>query len=168
MFKKTVLILSFFFIFVGSVLAYTGKEIQEMSAILYAEAANDPDGWVPKLNTYYSAKRDSETLPDCMKRVSSAYRSKSDQYTKAWNFLVYGKNYKGSTLNSYEATVMRQIITTIRNFIPDSGWLYKHHESPSFYGSYDKMIDRLKLAWGPRVDFENPKKIGREYYFKLK
>jgi len=135
------------------------KELCEIVAILYGEAANDPEGWVPKLNTYWKAKKGDESLADVMKRVSSAYRTKSDQYQKARDLV----------LNDYERNVYKNILNTIKTFEPDEKWNYPHHENPDFYGGDEaKMMQHLMKQWGGGVDYENRVKIGKEFYFPLK
>lgn len=83
--------------------------LEEVSAILYAESASDPDGWIPKLNTYYKTLRSGEALVDGMRRVSSAYRTKSKQYRKA----------SSKDLNAFERRVYDRIVSTVKSFRPD-------------------------------------------------
>lgn len=134
------------------------EEVNIKAAILYAESANDHKGWTAKLNTYNCARRKGETLEAAMKRVSSAYLTKSPQYRKA----VKGK------LNAYEAKVYAKITRVVKNFVPDRCWQYVHHENLSLYPSKQIAMNRLRKAWGPRVDYSNAKKIGHEHYFSKK
>ena len=134
----------------------------EVYNILWAEAANDPEGWNAKLNTYNKMRRGNETLEDTMKRVSSAYRTKSEEYKKA----------SSGKLNAYEKKVMQNLQSTVDAFMPDPEWKYIHHENydlPVYRGMDEASIDqRLLEAWGDEVDFQNKKKIGREYYMPRK
>jgi len=44
-----------------------GKEKEEQKRVrdvLWGEAANDPGGWVAKLNTYYKARKKGESFAD--------------------------------------------------------------------------------------------------------
>ncbi len=132
-------------------------EVKEVAQILYAEAASDPEGWLPKLNTYFKAKRRAETFLGSMKRVSSAYRTRSKQYRKA----------AGGDLNAYERKVYGRIVAEVKAFRPDPNWDCVHHEDFGFYPSRAAAIAHLRKKWGDCVDFDNPVKIGREHYFRL-
>lgn len=130
-------------------------DIRTATNILYAEAAIDPQGWAPKLNTYYKARRSGETLVDSMKRVSSAYRTKSPQYRLA----------ASGQLNSYEKKVYARITAVVRDFRPDPGWRYVHHENLKLYSNRAEAMAHLRKAWGPDVDYKNCVQIGLEHYF---
>lgn len=155
----TVMIIALF-IFIFSVAESHAQIIQpadvrEAASILYAESASDPQGWVPKLNTYYKGKQIDEALVAHMKQVSSAYRTKSPQYRKA----VSGQ------LNSYERKVFNRIIEVTKTFRPDPTWPYFHHENLKLYPSKKIALAHLKKAWGNDVDFGNCQQFGKEYYF---
>ena len=132
--------------------------MSEIANVLYAEAANDPEGWLPKLNVYWMQKKPKESFEDVVQRVSSAQKKKSPQYLKA---------SKGE-LNEYEKSVYNAIEEAISTFKPDPEWKYFHHENPEFYENELDMIKKLQKAWGTNVDFSNRVKIGKEYYFPLK
>ena len=133
------------------------EDVRAIAQILYGESASDPEGWLPKLNTYYRAKRPTETILAAMKRVSSAYRTNSRQFKKA----------KTGDLNEYEQKVFKRLLAEVALFVPDPEWDCVHHEDFSFYESEEEAIAHLRKAWGDCVDFKNPIKIGREHYFRL-
>jgi hypothetical protein len=130
-------------------------DVHEVVSILYAESAIDPVGWSPKLNTYNKARRSGETLAKSMQRVSSAYRTKSPQYKKAHSM----------RLTDYERRVYQRIAAFVAQFRPDPNWKYSHHENLSLYPNKQLALAHLKKAWGPGVDYENCRQIGKEYYF---
>jgi hypothetical protein len=132
-------------------------DIKEAAAILYGESASDPLGWVPKLNTYHKTRRTGESMVQSMKRVSSAWRTKSQQYTKA----------KTGALNAYEQGVYNRLLKAVRAFSPDPTWNRVHHENLALYPSRSAAIRHLKKAWGSRVDFAGGIQIGREHYFAI-
>jgi hypothetical protein len=98
-----------------------------------------------------------ETMLKAMKRISSAYRTRSKQYTKA----------KEKDLNAYEKTVYTRLKKLVSSFIPDKSWKYSHHENFEFYRDKQAALQYLRKEWGPKVDFTNYVKIGDEHYFKL-
>jgi hypothetical protein len=130
--------------------------VDEVSAILYAESASDPDGWLPKLNTYYKNLRRGEDLLSSMRRVSSAYRMKSKQYIKAAT----------KDLNAFERRVYNKITALVEAFRPDPHWPYIHHENFELYRNKEVAIKHLRRAWGDCVDFKNCVQIGKEHYFR--
>ena len=91
----------------------------EVKNILWAEAAGDPEGRNAKLNTYNKARRKGESLLSAMKRVSSAYRTKSNQYKKA----------KNQDFNLTEKGMWNQFSGDVDNFSPDPDWEFVHHEN---------------------------------------
>ena len=129
---------------------------KEIANILYAEGANDPEGWSALLNTYNKARREGESLEDAMKRKSSAYQTKSLQYKKA----------QSGDLNDYEKNVYNQIRQKASSFQPDPNWEYEFHENLDIYENRDAALGHLKKAWGRDVDFESETKFGRQTYFK--
>ena len=140
-------------------LAYQIPQEQHIAIanILYAESASDQKGWTPKLDTYYKGKRNGETLINAMRRVCSAHRTRSKQFVKA----------ETQDLNAYERRVYKRLIQTIKDFEPDTNWLYIHHENlNAFYDSEEQAIRHLQKAWGGGVDFQNYITIGKEAYFK--
>ena len=142
-------------------LAYQIPEEQHtaIANILYAESANDAEGWTAKLNTYYKGKRNGETLINAMRRVCSAHRTRSKQFIKA----------ETQDLNAYELRVYKRLIQTIKDFKPDTTWQYIHHENlNAFYDSRESALAHLQEAWGGGVDYINYKTIGKEAYFKRK
>lgn len=148
-----------------------GHDIEEAVCIVFGEVTGDQPGWSATLNTYYKTKRSGETLIQNMKRVSSAYRTKSRQYRKC----------KGKDFNSLDWDAYNGIKDVVKNFKPDPDWPYIHHENMSictdrtasgrrkcFYDSYDQAIAHLTKAWGTNVDFKLAKRIGKETYFPAK
>lgn len=139
---------------------------KESYAILYGEAANDPEGWKAKLNTYNKARRSNESLDDALKRKSSAYRGKSTQYTKALT----------GNLSPGERQVLSRIQTTMDGFSPDPNWNYTFHENPELpayvgkakelgISNEDAMLIRLHNQWGKYADYDKRVRIGKEFYF---
>jgi hypothetical protein len=130
--------------------------------ILWAESADDPEGWIAKLNTYAKIANPNESLESAMKRVSSAYKTQSKQYKKALQ----------NQFNDYELKVWNDLLNTVNNFIPDKNWQYIHHENynlPIYEGMTESQIDNLlKKKWGKKVDFSKKVKIGKEFYFPEK
>lgn len=132
-----------------------GNDLRIQTAILYAESASDPQGWVPKMNTYHKARRSGESLTQTMKRVSSAYRTRSRQYQKAIN----------NDLNAYEKKVYQRVQNAVYTFQPVKGWKYAYHENLALYASEKAAMAHLKRVWGKSVDFASAVKIGQEHYF---
>ena len=135
---------------------YSKAHLNEIMPILWAESANDPEGWIPKLNTYNKMRKPKEELVDTMKRVSSAYRTKSPEYKKAvsGDFIPFEKKVWGN---------MEKVVS---DWQPDENWNYLHHESPSFYNNNEnEMVEILKKKWGKDVDYDKRLKIGKEFYF---
>ena len=128
----------------------------EIANILFAESANDAQGWTPKLNTYNKGRRQHESLLSAMQRVCSAHRANAPQYRKA----------KAHDFNAYEHKIYNRILIIINNFTPDKSWRYIHHENiDAFYNTEQQAITHLKKAWGVGIDYQNYKKIGKETYF---
>ena len=131
----------------------------DAKSILFGEAANDPEGWKAKLDTYNRARRGKETLVDAMKRVSSAYRTNSPQTQKA---------RKGELTNPIEKKAYQGISDVVESYTPDENWDYPHHENLDLYESEAEAIKHLKKQWGENVDFTKGYKVGRETYYPLK
>lgn len=140
------------------------NDADEIKSILWAEAANDPIGWEAKLNTYAKARKENESLLSAMKRKSAAYYYKggSPQYHKA----------KNKDFNDFEQNIWNKLSNTVDNFQPIKDWEYEFHENyglKNYEGKNEVEIDNiLKGRWGSDIDFENKKKIGKEYYFRKK
>lgn len=140
------------------------KKNPDLSRILWAEAADDPQGWAAKLNTYEYARKKGESLVDAMKRVSSAYKTKSPQYIKA----------EKQQFNDFEKKRWKELQGFIAKFKTEKGWDRPHHESPDLkqYKGADGKVDLEKMhkaldrAWGKDYDWDSRIKIGREFYFK--
>lgn len=135
--------------------AHAAEDPAMQIAILYAESASDPEGWLPKLNTYHKARRSGESLTQTMKRVSSAYRTRSRQYRKAIS----------GDLNAYEKKVYARIQAVVLGFKADPSWKYVYHENLRLYRSKEEAFRHLRKAWGNRVDFAGAVQMGREHYF---
>ena len=143
--------------FVG-ILDEIDEEVFRIKNVLYAESADDPEGWKPKLNVYFSNKKPTESFAETVERQSSAFQIKSNQYKKA----------STGNLNNFERKIEKRIIGTIKDFTPQKNWIYKHHESPHFYKDEAEMEQKLRESWGEQVDFKNKKRIGKEYYYPLR
>ena len=141
-------------------------DVSTVRNILWAEAANDPEGWVAKLNTYYKAMRGKEKLSDTMKRVSSAYSGNSPQYQ-----LASGNKFRGS-----EVPINERMLGVIKGFQPDPKWQYQYHENPDLpvyanqafkdkISNEQAMLNELPNHWGESADYGNRKRIGKEFYF---
>lgn len=135
-------------------------QLNDAKSILAGEGAGDPLGWDALLNTYNADRKPGDSLVDAMKRNSSAYRGRSNQYIK----------YSTGKLNPIERIVDTAITAKVKSFRPNSQWNYKHHESLTANKAYNNdlptMIKILKTKWGSDVDYVNPIKIGQQYYFK--
>lgn len=149
----------------------TANELKDKDIynILWAEAANDKEGWIAKLNTYEKARRKGETLGDAMRRVSSAYRNKSNQYKIA----------RSGQFSPYEKKLYNELQDTVRKFNSDENWTRTQHENPNikikgkylYPGDTEKeriqsMIKALDKVWS--YDRNSGIKIGKEIYFKPK
>ena len=143
------------------------ENAEEIKRVLFAESADDPEGWEAKLNVYHSDRRKGESFTDAVKRKSSAYSQKSPQYKRA-------KEKKPGLWNSMDQEAWDMISDTVDNFVADPEWNRKFHESPNLYldengiVDFDRMKKHLRESWGEEVDLDNPKKIGKELYYNLK
>jgi murein L,D-transpeptidase YcbB/YkuD len=142
--------------------SYAPEEV----AGVWAEGANDPQGWNALMNTYAVLGRGN--LQEGLRKGSSAVRGGSTQYDRALN--------QADKMGEFEKRRMRELVGAMDTFVPDTSWQYTNHESPDLYveqakkagmapRAYMEMI--LKQKWKD-VDLSSGQQYGRQVYYKKK